>query len=121
MLPRSSPPITTAADPPLVAAAADLKFALTDLVAEYRNATGREVKVDAAGQFRFEEETRDRPFPVFIPNPGQYLKDGAVLDVGCFTGGRGVSSSMRSRVVPVCCAISRTQPAYATRCRTSIS
>ncbi len=65
----------TAADPPLVAAAADLKFALTDLVAEYRNATGREVKVAFGSSGNFTQQIENgAPFDLFLSADEAYVE-----------------------------------------------
>jgi len=46
----------------------------------------------ASSQWRYDYETSNQPFPKTLGiDPSRYLEGNVVLDLGCFTGGRGIS------------------------------
>ncbi len=76
-----------AADPPLVAAAADLRFALDEIVAAYMKETGQPVKVvyGSSGNFR-RQIAEGAPFELFLSADEGYVlalaKEGFTVDDG---------------------------------------
>jgi molybdate transport system substrate-binding protein len=54
-------------DGPVIAAASDLKFALDEIVAEFRKGTGQSVRVSygSSGNF-FRQIAQDAPFELFL-------------------------------------------------------
>ncbi len=80
-------PLAAAADAPLVAAAADLRFALDEIVAAYAKETGRAVKVvyGSSGNFR-RQIAEGAPFELFLSADESYVlalaKEGFTADDG---------------------------------------
>ena len=60
-------PLAWAADPPVVAAASDLKFAVDEIAAEFQKQTGKSVRVTygSSGNF-FRQIAQDAPFQLFM-------------------------------------------------------
>jgi molybdate transport system substrate-binding protein len=60
---------------PLVAAAADLKFALAELAAEYRRATGRDVRLTFGSSGNFAQQIENgAPFELFLSADEAYVE-----------------------------------------------
>jgi molybdate transport system substrate-binding protein len=80
-------PVAGAAEPPLIAAAADLRFALDEIVAAYTKETGQPVKVvyGSSGNFR-RQIAEGAPFELFLSADEGYVlalaKDGFTVDDG---------------------------------------
>jgi molybdate transport system substrate-binding protein len=74
-------------DGPVVAAASDLKFALDEIVAEFRKSTGRSVRVSygSSGNF-FRQIAQDAPFELFLSADEEFVfklaDQGLTLDRG---------------------------------------
>ncbi len=75
------------ADAPLVAAAADLRFALDEIAADFRRATGQEVRIvyGSSGNFR-RQIAEGAPFELFLSADEAYIialaREGFLLDDG---------------------------------------
>ena len=80
-------PLAGAAEPPLIAAASDLRFALDEVVAAYTKETGQPVKVvyGSSGNFR-RQIAEGAPFELFLSADEGYVlalaKDGFTVDDG---------------------------------------
>ena len=76
-----------AIDGPVIAAASDLKFALDEIVAEFRKTTGRSVRVTygSSGNF-FRQIAQDAPFELFLSADEEFIfklaDQGLTLDRG---------------------------------------
>jgi len=74
-------------DGPVIAAASDLKFALDEIVAEFRKTTGRSVRVTygSSGNF-FRQIAQDAPFELFLSADEEFIfklaDQGLTLDRG---------------------------------------
>ena len=74
-------------DAPLVAAAADLRFALDEIAADFRRATGRDVRIvyGSSGNFR-RQIAEGAPFELFLSADEAYIialaREGFMLDDG---------------------------------------
>ena len=74
-------------DGPVIAAASDLKFALDEIVAEFRKTTGRSVRVayGSSGNF-FRQIAQDAPFELFLSADEEFIfklaDQGLTLDRG---------------------------------------
>jgi len=74
-------------DGPVIAAASDLKFALDEIVAEFRKTTGRSVRVayGSSGNF-FRQIAQDAPFELFMSADEEFVfklaDQGLTLDRG---------------------------------------
>jgi len=76
-----------AADVPNVAAASDLQFALTDIAAEFKRATGHEVRISFGSSGNFRRQIADgAPFELFLCADGAYVdalaEQGRTVDAG---------------------------------------
>jgi molybdate transport system substrate-binding protein len=77
-----------AADVPVIAAASDLEFALTDIARQFTGETGLALKLSfgSSGNF-FQQISRDAPFELFLSADEQLILDlaakGSTLDQGC--------------------------------------
>ncbi len=78
---------TATAQAPLVAAAADLKFALTELAAEYKSATGREVRLAFGSSGNFAQQIENgAPFELFLSADEGYVERLAAKGLANDTG-----------------------------------
>lgn len=83
----SSMPATRAAEPPIVAAASDLQFALREIAADFKQQTGHSVRLNfgSSGNFR-RQIARGAPFELYMSANEGYVqalqRDGHTLDDG---------------------------------------
>jgi len=71
----SPPPRQEQASPPLVAAASDLKFALDDIIGEFRRDTGLDVRVTYGSSGDFARQIRQgAPYELFLSADEQFVK-----------------------------------------------
>ncbi len=83
----SSIPATWSAEPPIIAAASDLQFALREIAADFKRQTGNSVRLNfgSSGNFR-RQITRGAPFELYMSANEDYVRalqrDGLTLDDG---------------------------------------
>ena len=71
----ASMPAARSAEPPIIAAASDLQFALTEIAAEFRTATGHNVRLNfgSSGNFR-RQIAQGAPFELYLSADEDYVK-----------------------------------------------
>ncbi|MFN3973600.1 MAG: molybdate ABC transporter substrate-binding protein, partial [Gemmobacter sp.] len=72
----TTPVLAQGADVPVIAAAADLKFAVTELAAAFKAETGKEVKLSFGSTGNFATQIREgAPFQLFMAADQKFIAD----------------------------------------------